>query len=201
MASIVEPLRGRFEEVIGNLSPRDRMLLGAMIAFALVFVLGGSFWYGQRTLADLRSRIDDKESKLTLLKSMKMDQDAAAEQIRAIEEKLRQSAGQDLPSFVERAAQKVGIAANLQVREKGVTVDGNLEEKSFQVEVNRINLQQLNDFLHEVETGGYPLRVRGSKVRATAANGQKVLNVTLDVAAFKLVEEESTSSTTEEKTP
>jgi type II secretory pathway component PulM len=199
MASFVEPLRGRFEEVIGNLSPRDRTLLGVMIAVALIFVLGGGFWYGQGTLADLRSRIADKESKLTLLKSMKMDQDAAAEQIRAIEDKLRQSAGQDLPSFVERAAQKVGIAANLQVREKGVTVDGNLEEKSFQVEVNRINLQQLNDFLHEVETGGYPLQVRGSKVRATAANGQKVLNVTLDVAAFKLVEEES--STTEEKTP
>ena len=51
----------------------------------------------------------------------------------------------------------------------------------------------------DVQVGGYPLQVRGSKVRATAANGQKVLNVTLDVAAFKLVEEES--STTEEKTP
>lgn len=201
MASFVEPLRGRFEEVIGNLSPRDRTLLGVMVMAMIVFVLGGGIWYGQRSLADLHSRIDDKEAKLTLLKSMKMDQDNAQEQIRAIEERLRASAGQDLPAFIERAAQKVNVATSLQVREKGVSVDGNLEEKTYQVEVNRINLQQLNDLLHEVETGGYPLKIRSSKVRATAANGQKVLNVTLEVAAFKLVEEEGESTGNEEKKP
>lgn len=198
MASIVEPIRSRFEELIGNLSRQDRMLLGGMTIAILVFVLGGGAWYARKTLTDIQSRIADKQQKLAMIKSLESDQQLAAKQISKIEDKLRQSSGQDLPAFIEKAAQRAEVAPNLQsVREKNVTTDGNLEEKSYQVEVSKVTVAQMTSFLYEVETGGYPLKVRSSKTRTVAGNGEKVLNLSLEVSAYKLVD--APTSPTEEK--
>lgn len=166
-----------------------------MVVALLVFVLGGGTWYARKTLTDLQSRISDKQAKLALIKGLEGDQAQAARQEKLIEDKLRQSAGQDLPSFIERAAQRAQISGNLQsVREKNVSTDGNLEEKMFQVEVGKITLDQLTMFLYEVETGGYPLKIRSSKTKVANGNGQKVLNLSLEVAAYRLVEDGSGES-------
>ena len=183
-------IRGRFEEVIGTLSARDRRLLGGMAVLMTMFVLGGGAWLAGSRLSDLHTRIGEKEHTLTLLRSMKRDQESAAAQIERIEDALRQNAGRDLSAFVEQSAQNAGMAGNLQsVREKGATTDGNLEEKTYQAEISKVSLQQLNDFLHALETGGYPLRVQNTKVRTTTSAGQKVLNVTLEISAYRLVED------------
>ena len=185
----MERLRIRFEEIVASLSQRDRMLLAGMLVMGTVLFLGGGFWLASRKVADLESRVSDKQHTLSLLKSMQADQEAAAGQIAAIEERLKSAAGQDLPAFVEKSAQSAGIAANLQsVREKGMTTDGNLEEKTYQVEISKITLQQMVDFLHALETGGYPLKVRSSRTKTVIVTGVKSLNVSLEVAAFRLVD-------------
>jgi type II secretory pathway component PulM len=189
MTTVLEPVRERFAELVASMSARDRSLLVGLLAFLVIAVGGGAWWLGRSALGDVRSRISQREDTVALLNGLASDNEEAAAQVKSIEDELRKSAGQDLPSFVEKAAEKTGISANLQgVREKQVSTEGTLEEKTYTVEVTKISLQQLTDFLYEVETGGYPLKVRSMKTKAITASGVKVLNVSMEVSAFRLLE-------------
>ncbi len=189
MTTVVEPVRARFSEIVASMSARDRVLLLGLVGFGLLSLLGGGWWLGRSILSDLQGRIDDRESAVALLSGLASDQEEAAAEVARIEADLQKSADQDLPSFIEKAAEKNGISTNLQgVREKQVTTEGRLEEKSYTVEVTKLTLQQLTDFLYAVETGDYPLRVRTAKTRTTTVGGVKLLSLSLEISAFRLVE-------------
>ena len=51
-----------------------------------------------------------------------------------------------------------------------------------------MTLQQVKDFLFELESNGYPLKITGARFKTTTQAGIKVLNVSLDVTAYKLLE-------------
>ncbi|MFZ5481021.1 MAG: hypothetical protein ACOZNI_29940 [Myxococcota bacterium] len=191
MAAIAtNPVRQRFEEAVATMSARDRRLLVGLVIFVMTAMLGGTWWFARTLLGDVRSRIDDREHTLSLLEGLADDEKSNAAQVQRIEEELRRNAGQDLPAFVEKSAEKVGIKANLQSqREKEVSTRGNLEEKTYAVELQKVPVQGLTDFLYEIESGGYPLRVRSMKTKTVTVSGAKVLNVTLEISAFRLVEE------------
>lgn len=189
MSRFVETLRGRFGDMVAAMTPRDRKLFVGLVVFVYTAVVGGALWFGRGQIAELQGRVADREETLTLVKLLAADQVAGADQVKTIEEELKRNANQDLPSFMEKAAQKVGISGQLQgVREKGTTTERTLEDKSYGVELSKLSLQQLVDFLHEVETSRYPLKIRNAKIKSQTLAGQKVLNVTLEVSAFRLVE-------------
>jgi len=187
--TMVEPVRERFAELVATMSPRDRSLFIGLIVFVLVVLFGGAWWIGRSILADVQSRVDQREEALALLNGLASDQAEAAEKVATIEAELRKNEGQDLPSFIEKAADKAGISSNLQgVREKQVVTEGSLEEKTYSVEITKILLPQLTDFLYTIETDGYPLRVRSMKTKATTVQGAKVLAVSMEISAFRLTE-------------
>ena len=189
MSRIVETLRGRFGDMVAAMTARDRKLFVGLVVFGYVAVVGGLLWVGRSQLGDLQSRVEAQEETLSLVTLLAAEQLDAADQITTIEDQLRKNATTDLPSFMEKATQKVGISAQLQgVREKGTTTEGTLEDKTYGVELSKLSLQQLVEFLHEVETSRYPLKIRNAKVKTQTLAGQKVLNVTLEVSAFRLVE-------------
>jgi type II secretory pathway component PulM len=189
MTRLVETLRGRFGDLVASMTPRDRRLFVGLVVFVYVAVVGGVFWLGRSQLRDLQGRVSDREETLTLVKALAADEAEGREQVRVIEEELKRNATQDLPSFMEKSTQNLGMSAQLLgVREKGTTTEGTLEEKTYGVELSKLSLQQLVDFLHEVETNRYPLKIRSTKVKTQTIAGQKVLNVSLEVSAFRLVE-------------
>ena len=205
MASIatMNPLRERFNGVVASLSERDRRLLMGLIAFVMIAALGFGWWTARGLLGDARGRVADREETLALVKDLGNAQGTAAAQVKSIEEELRKNAGQDLPAFMEKTAAKVGISTSLAaVREKEAHTEGTLEEKIYSVELSKMNVQQLTDFLYEAETGGYPLRIRSMKTKTVTAQGVKMLNVSLEVSAFRLVEDAAAAAPTdEENTP
>lgn len=189
MSRLMEVARGRFGDLVATMTPRDRRLFVGLVVFVNVVIVGGLFWFGRGVLADLESKVDDREQTLSLVTALAAEQSTGAEEVERIEEELRRNSTQDLPSFIEKAAQQVGISAQLQgVREKGTTTVGTLEEKTYGVELSRLSLQQLVDFLHAIEAARYPLRVRTTKVKTLTTAGVKALNVTLEVSAFRLVD-------------
>ncbi|MDP2314461.1 MAG: type II secretion system protein GspM [Pseudomonadota bacterium] len=199
--TIVEPMRERFAQLVATMSPRDRTLFVGLVVFAVVALLGGAWWVSRSILGDVRSRVEQREETLALLSALAADQAEAAAQVETIEAELRKSDGQDLPSFIEKSAEKVGIATNLQgVREKQVVTEGSLEEKTYSVEVSKILLPQLTDFLYAIETGGYPLRVRSMKTKSVTTQGVKMLTVSMEISAFRLLDS-SAEASTEEETP
>ena len=204
MASIatMNPLRERFNGVVASLSERDRRLLMGLIAFVMIATLGFGWWTARGLLGDAKGRVADREETLALVKGLGSDQGTAAAQVKAIEEELRKNAGQDLPAFMEKTASKIGISSSLAaVREKETSTEGTLEEKTYNVELSKMNVQQLTDFLYEVETGGYPLRIRSMKTKTVTTQGVKMLNISLEVSAFRLVEDAALAPVEEENKP
>lgn len=187
---VLGPVRTRFNDLVGNMSPRDRKLFGGLVVAMLLFVVGGMGWVAKGFLADLRARVDEHERSLAMIEGLADDYRKDSDDIGKIEEQLRKSGNQELSSFVEKAAGKIGIGENLKgVRERTAKTEGNLEEKSYNVDLDKVSLEQLTNFLYEIEATGYPLRIRSTRVRASGPPGSRVLTVTLELSAFRLVEE------------
>jgi hypothetical protein len=198
--TILEPVRGRFAELVATMSSRDRTLFLGLTVFVVLVLLGGGWWLGRTLVGDVESRVASREETLALLRGLAAENAAAAEQVESIEAELRKNAGEDLPSFIEKKAGEVGIAANLQgVREKQIITEGTLEERTYSVEVTKITLQQLTGFLYAIETDGYPLRARSTKVKSVTQQGVKLLNVSMEISAFKLTDEGTAAAAPEEE--
>lgn len=190
MAGELGLLRARLMDVLSGMSSRDRALLGGLAVVTTLFVAVAVSWLAMGALSNMDEEIVTKESTLAAIVALRAEQEESASKIKGIESQLRKNARQDLPSFMEKSAQAVGIAANLQwVRERATSTEGNLEEKTYQVEVTKITVQQLVHFLHQIETDGYPLRVRSMKTKTEVQTGVKVLTVSLDISAFKLLDD------------
>ncbi len=201
-ASLLQPVKARFGELVATMSDRDRKLFIALVIFGVTVVLLGGWWAGGRYLNDLNSRISDRESTLGLLNGIAAEQESAAGQLVKIEEQLRKNEGMELSAFLEKTAQHVGMQASLKgVRNKSTTTEGTLEEKLYTVELERVPVQQLSDFLYEMESSGYPLKVRSTRMKTLTAAGLKVLNVSMEVSAFRLVEDAPVEPSEEEKSP
>lgn len=188
---LLEPLKLRFTALVTAMSARDRKLFVGLVVAFYVGVLGLFWWVASGAVGDERSRISLQEEKLALLKSLAEDQGATKSQVERIEAKLKEYKGQDLPSFIEKAASNTGVSANLQgVREKKHTTEGDLEETSYTVDLSKVSLQQLTEFLYEIETKGYPLKVRTLKTRVQTVAGAKLLTVNIELSSFSLVASE-----------
>lgn len=183
-------VRVRFGELVGTMSPRDRRLFAGLVIGVLLFVVGGAGWVAKRYLADLRARVSDEEQTLQLIDAMAADYESSTKDIARIEDELRRHSGEELSPFMEKAAGKVGIGDNLKaVREKGAPrTDGNLETRTFSVELSGVTLQQLVDFLYEVEATSYPLQITSTRVKASGQAGARVLAVSMEVSAFRLTD-------------
>jgi hypothetical protein len=155
-------------------------------------LLAGGFWWGQSTLDDLRSRVAARTDLLARLEAMARDYAGARSKAADIEAAIARHAGTDLSAFLEQAASRTGIRENLDaVREKSTTSEGDLEDKRYTVTLSRLQLPDLANFLYEAESAGYPLKVRTAKIRTLTQKDEKLLNLTLEVSAFRLIEEDA----------
>lgn len=187
---VLEPVKTRFGALVADMSPRDRRMFLGLIVAAYVGALGFSLWLGGSLVADARSRVDARETALGRLRLLEAQYVADAAQVEEIENILRQNANQDFQAYVEKAAQKTGVTQNLRaVREKGMTQEGTLQVKTYAVDIDKVSLQQLTDFLYEVEAGGYPLRIDQSRIKTSGSAGTRLMNASLEVSAYRLEEE------------
>jgi hypothetical protein len=193
MSALLDNLKARFGALVQTMSERDRRLFVGLVVCGAVLSVGGIVWVTRSSLADANSRVAERKASLAQVEELAAQQTASSAEAARIEEELKRRSGEDLPAFMEKAAQRAGVNANLAaVREKEVSTQGNLEEKRYGVEINKVTTAQLAGMLHAVETDGYPLRVRAMKTRTVAVAGQKLLNVTLEVSAFRLVADAAT---------
>ncbi len=180
----------RVFDLLSSMTPRDRkLMLGLVAFFSLVFV-GGSLWLMSSKLSTLNGHIADREEKLHLIHVLAIDHAEALGEAEEIEEALKANAGTDLSSFLEQAAGKSGIEEKLdQVKEKTTATDGVVQEKVYAVKLTKLTLDELTSFLYEVETARYPLKVHTFKVKSRKSGDSRVLNVDMDIASYKVLEE------------
>ncbi len=184
------PLFERIEAILQGMNPRDRkLLLGLVLVVVLVFY-GGAFWLMSGYLDDLDQDVDTRHATLAFLASEGAGYHDTRQQAEQIEEQLREQAGKRLSSYLEKAAEKSDIKDQLdKVDEKSVVAIGDLETERVEVSISKVTLEQLANFLYEVEAGDFPLRIQSTNVRVKKSRDGRLLNVKFDIDAFRLLEE------------
>ncbi len=184
------PLFERLEAILEGMSPRDRkLLLGLALAVVLV-VYGGLGWLVTRHLEALDEDIEARAATLAFIEEEGAGYDDNRRQAEQIEQQLRDQAGKSLSSYLERAADSAEIKDKLdRVDEKSLVAVGDLETQRVEVSLSKVTLEQLANFLYEVEAGDFPLRIQSTNVRVKRSRDGRLLRVKFDVDAFRLLEE------------
>ena len=187
----IAALQERLQDLLASMSPRDRTMFIGLVIFAVVCVIGGSAYLMNSTLNDLESRIDSQKHTLQIMGVMAEEYADASEKAEQIEEELARQTDTDLSAFLEKSAKNTGIGEKLDaVKEKSSSSDGVLQEKLYAVSLSQLELSELTEFLYEIETAGFPMKIQTMKVKTRTKKGEKTLSVDLDIAAYRLVKSE-----------
>ena len=184
-------VQARVEGILDGMSPRDRSLLIGLVGFfAIVVVLGGA-WAMNGKLGSMEKMRDARIEDLNYVNRSLTEYQEAQINLEQIEKDMARFEGQDLSSFLEKAADSAEIRDRLDsVRENSVVEMGDLEEKNYSVKLSRVSLDQMVSFLYQVEGTGYPLKITSAKFKRVKVSGDWLLNVTLEIAAYRLIKTE-----------
>jgi Tfp pilus assembly protein PilO len=182
----MQALQDRLTDLLHGLSPRDRVLLAGLVVFLLTGMTFGVVAGMKGSLDSNRNRLADRKMQLALAEEMVGDYEQGQERSVKIEAEMARHSGTDLSAFLEQAAQRAGVRDKLaSVKEKGTTNTGFLEEKLYAVNVDKLSQTEMTDLLHEIETAGYPLTVRNTKIKVVTRSGERLLNLSMDIAAYR----------------
>jgi general secretion pathway protein M len=166
------------------------LLLGLVGVFVVALVVGGA-WTMNGTLDSLETTRDNRIDDLNYVNRTLTEYQEAQIELQRIEKDMASFDGQDLSSFLEKAADSAEIRDRLDsVRENSVEEMGDLEEKNYSVKLSRVSLDQMVTFLYQVEGTGYPLKITSAKFKRVKVSGEWLLNVTLEIAAYRLLKTE-----------
>lgn len=185
----LEALFERVQDVLADMTPRDRMLLLGLTIFVALGVIGGVTFSMKSTLDGMQSRIDERAKNLEFVYDMAQQYADATATLAVLEKDLARNSNIDLSAFLEQACMKAQIegACPDSVREKSTIQDGNLEEKVYTVSISNVSTQQLATLLYEAETAGFPMKIRSTKVKTRTRKGEKLLSVTMDISSFRAI--------------
>lgn len=185
------PLWARLESTFDGLSARDRKLFIGLVAFFALILVGGGAWMMRAKLVALDGQVASRRAALDAIRAQQLEYTTARARLDEIEAELRKHEGTAFSSFVERAASSAQIRDNLSgIKESGTQQLGDLEQLQHRVELNRVELPKLLDFLYELEGTGYPLKITDASIKVVKVSGENRLNVSLDVASFRPLAEE-----------
>ena len=191
--SQLQIIKERALDAFAALPPRDRILAAGLIVSTFFGGIGFGVYKMNKTLKVQRQEIERVGKSVELIQVLQAEQASLESEVAQIEESLAKNATTDLSAFLEQSATKSGFnpkEKNMQVREKSTNKDGRLQEKVFSVSLSNLTTEEFAKFLFQTETSGYPLKIQTSTVKRRKRSDGVNLNLSLDIAAYKLVEEE-----------
>ncbi len=181
--SVVE----RVQDQLAAMSDRDRKLLLGLVVVALLAIVGGGIWFMGNKLDNLESKVADRRETLRKIGLYASDYAESQAEAEVIAQRIAEHEGTDLSAFLEQVGQKTNVGDRLDsVRQKSTNDDGDLIESVYAVKLSKLLQDELASFLYEVESAGYPLRIRTITVKSRKRGGEITLNVDLDISAFRL---------------
>jgi len=182
-------LLNRIQDSLGQMTARERKLVLGTGALVLCMVVGGAIWFMSSTVHSLENRVADREESLRRVQLLALDHTANVEKAARIQEILEANRNSNMQSFVEKTAAKVGIQRDRldAISEKQAKVEGDLEEKMYHVQASKLSLEDAANLLHELETADFPLEIRSARMKTSKVSGEKMIRLTLEIAAFRLI--------------
>lgn len=176
----------RVQDTLSGLSERDRKLLLGLLGGALLAVIVGGFYAMNSALAGIQSQVDYRQDALMRAQLMAAEFQANEATAAQISEKLEEHKGANLSAFLEKTAQSVGIADNLDsVKATSTSVNGDLEETLYAAQLSKLSLEAATNFLYEIETSGFPLVIQSARFKSRRSKGERRIKLSLDIATYK----------------
>lgn len=183
----LQPLIDRIRDQLASMSERDRKLMLGLGVFATLVIVFGGIWLMKGALDARETMVADRQETLRRIHLLAADYADSQAQAEAIEARVAEHSETDLSAYLEQVAQRTNVGDRLDaVRQKSTTDDGDLQETIYAVKLTRLLQDEFAAFLYEMESSGFPLRVRSMTVKTRKRAGEVTLNVDLDIAAFKL---------------
>lgn len=176
----------RIQDSLAGLTDRDRKLLFSLIGgFALAAVGGGVFWLNS-SLANLESGVTYRQERLGDAQKIAMEYANNVETAEEITANLEKHRNTNLSAFLEKTATSLGLQDRIDsLKEQSSAPNGDLEEMLYTAEFSNLSLEDVSNFIYEIESSGYPLVVQSARFKTRKKAGERVLKVTLAIAAYK----------------
>lgn len=194
-------LRERLEAQYDDLSPRDRRLAIALAVLVVVSLVSFYTLTLHRIIADRASRVAEAKLQLGQAIEMATIYGELAGKVEAAEAQMANFQPTQVNTYLERWAATAGVSEGLRgVRETGKQSVGDYTETDYRVEVQRTDLDGIVRFLHAIETSPYPIKVRAATFNTIEAQGERKIDLGLDLAVyFKAAEKPAAREPREEE--
>lgn len=157
-------------------------LFSVIIIFVIIFV--------SSTINSRYMEIDDKEKKLREIIAQK-DKYREAEQAQKVFEQRLKSNNVNLFSFVEEISRKLQVdISDMNERESPVQKGDKIREQTLELNISKIPMDRLVDFMKEIEKGQYLVKIKKLKINTRYEKENRTLNVNMVVATYKPVTKE-----------
>lgn len=169
--------------MIRNLSMREKIILGAGIAFCIVvlFYVAVIAPYNSRMKA-LEHKINAKQTQLAQVTALQQQYNSLSQQIKQISTEQQDVSG--LFSFVENQVQQVAGRDKLSsMRPVAPVRHDNMVEEGLEVKIERISLRQVVDLLQRLEQSQRPLRIKGLDLKVRFEN-KSLFDTSLTISIF-----------------
>lgn len=171
------------------MTPRDRKLLLGLVAFFAVVGLGLTLFFLKGLIDDRAQRVQDAQDTLDLLTAMASEYETANRKLTAGEADIAKYGDKPMSAYLEEVARETALSENLTaVNEQSTEVVGKLKQTRYKVELKKVPFEKNYgiDFVHEIESSGYPLRVDLARFKTVMVSGDKQVDLTLELTRFQL---------------
>ena len=184
-SGVLQTINGQLDQ----LSPRDRKALTVLVLFVLVLVAALFTWFLKGSLDDAASRVRAAKDTFEVMAVMEEQYLEAQATVTRSEARLRQYQGERFSAFMERIAQQTRVQENLRtVDEVGKESLGGIQQTRYNVELKKVGYAAAVDFLYDLETSGYPMRIENANFKTVFSAGERQLDLRLEIVTLSLEE-------------
>lgn len=181
----VDNIGQRLSDLLGDMTPRDRALLGVM-ALALLGVVTwlATGWMSSRT-KQLELAIADTAQAQSQVNMLMGRYSELAGEVAGLDSRL--AAGKDFQpaSWLESLGKEMNIAENIKsINERGNEVTDYYKVQKMDLVVNDITLPQVVDLMHRMESEPRAIRTRELRIK-THTKDRSLFNVRMEFAVLK----------------
>ncbi|CAG0962803.1 hypothetical protein MYXO_00851 [Myxococcaceae bacterium] len=182
----MEELLNRLRTQLQSLTPRERILLGAVGALAGVSLI--TFGLVGPVLAarsDARARVEAAEQELEAVRRLRQEYSRAHSTLSGVEERIQRGPAGNLLTTLESLAQSSSVKIDSMEPQAAASSD-RYRETRVQVVLKSVTLAQTVSYLQRLEETPQPLSIKNLRLR-TRSDNPELLDVTFTVSSFEVV--------------
>jgi len=181
----VSDLLARLRDLLANLSPRERLLVGAVGGLLALLVLWGLV-IGPVLSAHGRNaeRTASAEQAIQTLERMKRDLDEVNGRLSTVEGRIAQGPQGNIFTTLETLARQSAVGVE-SMEPQAAPANGRYRETKVQVTLKGVTLPQVVSYLGSIESAPQLLSVKSLRMR-TRQDKPELLDVTFTVSSFEV---------------